>query len=361
MSGRPKATLVLTDIEREELKALTLRRKTAQALAQRARIVLACADGNDNQVVAARQRVTPQMVSKWRARFVEHRLDGLLDAPRSGAPRTIDDARVDAVIARTLESVPRGATHWSTRTMASATGLSQTAVSRIWRAFGLQPHRQETFKLSTDPMFVEKVRDIVGLYMDPPLMAMVLCVDEKSQIQALDRTQPLLPLAPGIPERRTHDYERHGTTTLFAALDIATGSVIGQMHRRHRSSEFLQFLRTVEASVPAVLDIHLVMDNYGTHKTASIRSWLARHPRIHVHFTPTSASWLNQVERWFATLTQRCIRRGTHRSTRQLEQTSREYLDINNAKPKPFVWSKTADDILASIERFCLRTSNSPH
>jgi len=223
MSGRPKATLVLTDTEREELNALTLRRKTAQALALRARIVLACADGNDNKVVAVRQRVTPQMVSKWRARFVEHRLDGLLDAPRSGAPRTIDDTRVDAVIAKTLESVPRGATHWSTRTMASATGLSQTAVSRIWRAFGLQPHRQETFKLSSDPMFVEKVRDIVGLYMDPPLMAMVLCVDEKSQIQALDRTQPLLPLAPGIPERRTHDYERHGTTTLFAALDIATG------------------------------------------------------------------------------------------------------------------------------------------
>ena len=246
MSGRPKSTLVLTDAEREQLKALTLRRKTA--LAMQARIVLACADGQDNKVVAARQYVTPQMVSKWRARFVEYRLDGLLDAPRSGAPRTIDDARVDAVIAKTLESVPRGATHWSTRTMASASGLSQTAVSRIWRAFGLQPHRQETFKLSSDPMFVEKVRDIVGLYMDPPLRAMVLCVDEKSQIQALDRTQPLLPLAPGIPERRTHDYERHGTTTLFAALDIATGLVIGEMHRRHRSSEFLQFLRTVEAS-----------------------------------------------------------------------------------------------------------------
>ena len=361
MSGRPKTTLVLTEAEREQLKALTLRRKTAQALALRARIVLACADGQDNKVVAARQRVTPQMVSKWRARFVQQRLDGLLDAPRSGAPRTIDDARVDAVIAKTLESMPRGATHWSTRTMASAAGLSQTAVSRIWRAFGLQPHRQETFKLSTDPMFVEKVRDIVGLYMDPPLMAMVLCVDEKSQIQALDRTQPLLPLAPGIPERRTHDYERHGTTTLFAALDIATGSVIGEMHRRHRSSEFLQFLRTVEANVPPILDIHLVMDNYGTHKTASIKSWLARHPRFHVHFTPTSASWLNQVERLFATLTQRCIRRGTHRSTRQLEQTIRQYLDINNAKPKPFIWSKTADDILASIERFCLRTSNSRH
>jgi len=225
----------------------------------------------------------------------------------------------------------------------------------------LQPHRQESFKLSTDPMFVEKVRDIVGLYMDPPLMAMVLCVDEKSQIQALDRTQPLLPLAPGIPERRTHDYMRHGTTTLFAALDIATGSVIGELHRRHRSTEFLKFLRTVEANVSPVLDIHLVMDNYGTHKTASIKSWRTRHPRFHVHFTPTSASWLNQVERWFATLTQRCIRRGTHRSTRELEQSIRNYLDINNTKPKPFVWSKTADEILASVERFCLRTSNSRH
>ena len=351
MSGRPKTTLVLTEAEREQLKALTLRRKTAQALALRARIVLACADGQDNKVVAARQRVTPQMVSKWRARFVQQRLDGLLDAPRSGAPRTIDDARVDAVIAKTLESMPRGATHWSTRTMASAAGLSQTAVSRIWRAFGLQPHRQETFKLSTDPMFVEKVRDIVGLYMDPPLMAMVLCVDEKSQIQALDRTQPLLPIAPGIPERRTHDYERHGTTTLFAALDIATGSVIGEMHRRHRSSEFLQFLRTIESNVPQALEIHLVMDNYGTHKTPAIKNWLTRHPRFHAHFTPTSASWLNQVERWFATLTLKYIRRSTHRSTRQLEQAIRHYIKVNNDDPKPFVWSKTADDILGMCQK----------
>jgi transposase len=341
--------------------ALTMRRKTAQALALRARIVLACADGTHNKVVAVRQRVTPQTVSKWRARFVEHRLDGLLDAPRPGAPRTIDDVRVDAVIAKTLESVPAGATHWSTRSMAREVGLSQTAVSRIWRAFGLQPHRQDTFKLSSDPLFVEKVRDIVGLYLDPPVKAMVLCVDEKSQIQALDRTQPLLPLAPGIPERRTHDYARHGTTTLFAALDIATGEVIGEVHRRHRSSEFLQFLRTIEANVPAQLNIHLVMDNYGTHKTPTIKAWFARHPRFHVHFTPTSASWLNQVERWFATLTQNYIRRGTHRSTRQLEQAIRQYLDIHNANPKPFVWAKSADDILASIERFCLRTSNSRH
>lgn len=359
MRGRPKEHLVLSDAEREQLVALTLRRKTAQALALRARIVLACADGADNKVVAVRQRVTPQTVSKWRTRFVEHRLDGLLDAPRTGAPRTIDDARVDAVIAKTLESVPKAATHWSTRTMAREMGLTQTAVSRIWRAFGLQPHRQETFKLSKDPLFVEKVRDIVGLYLDPPVKAMVLCVDEKSQIQALDRTQPILPLAPGLPERRTHDYMRHGTTTLFAALNIATGEVIGQLHRRHRSSEFLKFLRTIDANAPTDLDLHLVMDNYGTHKTPAVKAWLARHPRFHVHFTPTSASWLNQVERWFATLTEKQIRRGTHRSTNELEQAIRQYLEVNNANPKPFVWTKSADAILASIERFCLRISNS--
>jgi len=355
MSGRPKAPLVLTEAERKELVALTLRRKTGQALALRARIVLACAQGEDSRVVAARQRVSEQTVCKWRGRFVAQRVEGLLDAPRSGAPRSIDDARVDAVIARTLESVPSGATHWSTRTMAHAMGMSQTAISRIWRAFGLQPHRQETFKLSTDPMFVDKVRDIVGLYLDPPRRAMVLCVDEKSQIQALDRTQPMLPLAPGMPERRTHDYVRHGTTTLFAALDVATGRVIGETHRRHRSSEFLKFLRTIEANVPAELDIHLVMDNYGTHKTPTIRRWLAARPRFQVHFRPTSASWINQVERWFATLTECCIRRSTHRSTLQLEQSIREYLDVHNAAPRPFVWSKSADAILASIERFCNR------
>jgi transposase len=306
-------------------------------------------------------RVTPQTVSKWRGRFIADRVDGLLDAPRPGAPRTIADAQVDAVIARTLESVPANATHWSTRTMAREMALSQTAVSRIWRAFGLQPHRQETFKLSSDPLFVDKVRDIVGLYLDPPLKAMVLCVDEKSQIQALDRTQPILPLAHGVPERRTHDYMRHGTTTLFAALDIATGEVIGELHRRHRRSEFLKFLRTIDANVPPELDVHLVMDNYGTHKTSQINAWFARHPRFRVHFTPTSASWLNQVERWFATLTQKYIRRGTHRSTRQLEQAIRQYLELNNANPKPFVWAKSVDDILASIERFCLRISNSGH
>jgi transposase len=358
MRGRPKAELVLSESEREQLKALTLRRKTAQALALRARIVLACAEGIDNKTVSVKLRITQQTVSKWRARFVAHRLDGLLDAPRPGAPRTIDDSHVDAVIARTLESVPANATHWSTRTMAHEMNLSQTAVSRIWRAFGLQPHRQETFKLSNDPLFVDKVRDVVGLYLDPPLKAMVLCVDEKSQIQALDRTQPMLPLAPGIAERRTHDYMRHGTTTLFAALDIATGEVIGELHRRHRSSEFVQFLRTIDASVPSDLEVHLVMDNYGTHKTPSIKNWFARHPRFHVHFTPTSSSWLNQVERWFATLTEKYLRRGTHRSTRQLEDAIRHYLEVYNANPRPFVWSKSADDILASVERFCARVRN---
>ena len=359
--SRSKAEIVLNESERGQLEAWTRRRKTAQALASRSRIILECARGVDSKVVAQRLSVSQQTVSKWRNRFAVSRLDGLLDAPRSGAPRTIDDACVNAVIARTLATVPENATHWSTRSMAREMGLSQTAVSRIWRAFGLQPHRQEIFKLSTDPLFVEKVRDIVGLCLDPPVKAMVLCVDEKSQIQALDQTQPTLPLAPGIAERRTHDYQRHGTTTLFAALDVATGEVIGQLHRRHRSSEFLKFLRTIEASVPSDLDIHLVMDNYGTHKTSAIRNWFARHPRFHVHFTPTSASWLNQVERWFATLTEKQIRRGTHRSTRQLEDAIRNYLKLNNANPKPFVWTKSADDIMASIERFCLRISNSGH
>src|SRR5450631_4563356 len=350
MAGRPKAQVKMSATEREQLQAWARRRTTAQALALRSRIVLECAAGVANQDVASRLEVTPQTVSKWRNRFVGQRLDGLLDAPRPGAPRTLDDARIDAVIAMTLEQRPADATHWSTRTMARASGLSQTAVSRIWRAFGLQPHRQETFKLSTDPLFIDKVRDIVGLYLHPPLKAMVLCVDEKSQIQALDRTQPMLPLGPGIPARRTHDYARHGTTTLFAALDIATVEVIGELHRRHRSGEFLQFLRTIEANVPPQMDVHLVMDNYGTHKTPTIRAWFARNPRFHVHFTPTSASWLNQVERWFATLTQNYIRRGTHRSTRQLEQAIRNYLDVHNSDPKPFVWSKSAADILASVE-----------
>ena len=360
-AGRPLPKLELTVEENNRLAEWARRRTTAQALALRARIVLGCAQGATNSQVAKRLRVTLQTVGKWRQRFVAQRLDGLVDAPRPGQPRKISDAKVEEVLAMTLERRPKEATHWSTRLMAKATGLNQTAVLRIWQAFGLQPHRTETFKLSADPLFIDKVRDIVGLYLDPPLMGMVLCVDEKSQIQALDRTQPMLPLAPGLPERRTPDYVRHGTTTLFAALDVATGRVIGQTQRRHRSAEFLKFLRTVEANVPEVLDIHLVMDNYGTHKTDAIKRWLAARPRFHVHFTPTSASWLNQVERWFSTLTERCIRRATHRSTQALEKSIRQYVDLNNEDPTPFVWTKTAEDILASIERFCLRTSQSGH
>src|SRR6476659_10484946 len=360
-TGRPIAPLVLSSDERAYLERQVRRRRVARSLSERRRVILRCADGVPSKSVANELGVHEHTVGKWRRRFLKDRIEGLLDEARPGRPRTIEDDQVAAVIERTLRSTPKDATHWSIRSMATTTGYSHTTIRRIWHAFGLQPHRQETFKLSSDPLFVDKVRDIVGLYLDPPLKAMVLCVDEKSQIQALDRTQPILPLAPGIPERRTHDYMRHGTTTLFAALDIATGEVIGELHRRHRSSEFLQFLRTIEVNVPSDLDVHLVMDNYGTHKTPTIRNWFARHPRFHVHFTPTSASWLNQVERWFATLTEKYIRRGTHRSTRQLEQAIKQYLDINNAKPKPFQWVKTADDILAGVERFCLRTSNSRH
>ena len=351
----------LTVEENNRLMEWTRRRKTSQALALRARIVLACQRNRSNREVAERLRITPQTVGKWRSRFLEKGLDGLLDEPRPGAPRTISDEAVEQVIAKTLHDKPRDATHWSSRTMAKASGLSQTAVIRIWRSFGLQPHRTETFKLSTDPLFIEKVRDIVGLYLNPPDRALVLCVDEKSQIQALDRTQPILPMMPGVPERRTHDYSRHGTTTLFAALNVATGKVIGQLHRRHRAKEFLEFLRTIEGAVPAKLDVHLVLDNYGTHKTPSVQRWLTRHPRFHLHFTPTSASWLNQVERWFAQLTEKQIRRGTHRSTVALEEAIRQYLKIYNKDPKPFAWAKTADQILDSIKRFCMRTSNSGH
>ena len=361
MTGRPKAELVLNPDEKEQLASWSRRRKTAQALAFRSRIVLECAKGLTNNEVAEKLHTSNQTVCKWRSRFVQFRLEGLQDSPRSGAPRSVDDKKVEEVITKTLESTPKDATHWSTRTMAAQTGVSQRTIQRIWKAFGLQPHRQETFKLSTDPLFVEKTRDIVGLYMEPPMKAMVLCVDEKSQIQALDRTQPILPLAPGITERRTHDYMRHGTTTLFAALDIVTGKVIGELHRRHRSSEFLKFLRTIDKNTPPEMDLHLIMDNYGTHKTEKVKNWLNRHPRFHVHFTPTSASWLNQVERWFATLTQKQIRRGTHRSTQALEKSIREYLKMYNDEPKPFVWTKSADEILESIARFCQRTSGSAH
>jgi transposase len=359
--GRQLKELKLTGAESEQLVEWTRRHKTSQALALRSRIVLACAQGADNSEVARRYDVTRQTVGKWRRRFLEHRLDGLLDEPRPGAPRKLDGARIERLIATTLNEKPRQATHWSTRLMAAKLGLSQTTVSRAWRAFGLQPHRVETFKLSTDPLFIDKVRDIVGLYLNPPTKALVLCVDEKSRIQALDRTQPLLPLALGVAERRTHDYKRHGTTSLFAALDLATGRVIGELHRRHRSQEFLAFLRTIEANVPPELDVHLILDNYGTHKTPSVKAWFARHPRFHVHFTPTSASWLNLVERFFALLSTRQIKRGIHRSTREPENAIRAYLDMHNQNPKPFMWTKTADEILASVARFCNRISDSVH
>jgi transposase len=359
--GRPTKPIVLKAEERSKLQEWARRPKTAQRLALRARIVLRCADGRENRQVARELRITDQTVCKWRERFRVNGLEGLADEPRPGAPRKISDAQVEALITRTLESTPEQGTHWSTRTIAQATGMSQSAISRIWRAFSLQPHRVETFKLSTDPFFVEKVRDIVGLYLNPPERALVLCVDEKSQVQALDRTRPILPLRPGVPARQTHDYIRNGTTSLFAALDVATGKVIGSCHRRHRHQEFLRFLERIDEAVPAQLDIHLVMDNYGTHKMPKVKRWFARHPRYHVHFTPTSASWLNQVERFFGLLTDKRIRRGTFGSVRELEAAIRDYLAHHNQTSKPFTWTATADSILKKIARFCLRTSDSGH
>jgi transposase len=359
--GRPVPPIVLTTDERETLERWARRPTTAQALALRARLVLRCAAGETATAIACDVHVTKQMVGKWRGRFLARRLDGLLDEPRPGVPRKITDAHVERVLTTTLESTPRDATQWSTRSLAQHCDMSQTAIARIWKAFALRPDRVESFKLSKDPLFIDKVRDIVGLYLDPPARALLLSVDEKSQIQALDRTAPLLPMRPGQAERRTHDYVRHGTTSLFAALDVATGRVIGECHRRHRSREFLRFLETIDHAVPANLDVHLILDNYGTHKTAQVRRWFARHPRFHVHFTPTSASWLNLVERWFATLTQKQIKRGVHRSTRALETAIREYLTVSNEAPKPFVWHKTADEILAKVAGFCQRISNSGH
>jgi transposase len=354
-TGRPKAPLVLTDDERAKLQSWANRPTSAQRLALRARLVLACAAGTDNKGVAQTLRITPQTVAKWRKRFVEERLDGLADEPRPGAPRSLSDAQIEAVITHTLESKPDNATHWSTRAMAERTGLTQSAIVRIWHAFGLQPHKSETFKLSTDPFFVEKVRDVVGLYLNPPERAIVLSVDEKSQVQALDRTQPLLPLGPGQAERHTHDYERHGTTSLFAALDVATGKVIGQCYRRHRQQEFVRFLEQIDATIPVEegVTIHLVLDNYGTHKTPRVKRWLQRHPRYVVHFTPTSASWLNQVERFFAEITEKRIRRGVFRSVAALEAAIKDYLENHNQDPKPFVWTATADLIFKKIQKTC--------
>ena len=353
--------LVLTDAEIAQLTAWSRRPTTARALAERAQIILASATGAPNLTVAEAVGVTFQTVGKWRHRFLAARLDGLVDAPRPGAPRTITEGDVERVIRKTLEERPAEATHWSTRLMASAAGVTQTAVVRIWHAYGLQPHRAETFKLSTDPLFVDKVRDVVGLYLDPPERALVLCVDEKTQVQALDRTAPLLQLGVGQPERRTHDYTRHGTTSLFAALDVATGKVIAECHQRHRAKEFRHFLNTIEATVPTDLHIHLILDNYGTHKAPTVKRWLAQHPRYHLHFTPTSSSWLNQVETWFSLLTQRELRRGVHRSVPELEAALLGYADRTNKTAKPFSWTKTADEILQSVKRFCMHTSNSGH
>ena len=355
-TGRPKAELVLTEAERTVLERYVRRGTTAQRLSMRAQIVLLCAEGLDNTKVSRRLRTTAHTVGKWRARFVEARLDGVLDEPRPGAPRAISDEQVEAVVVKTLESTPKGATHWSTRQMATAVGLSHDSIHRIWQSFGLKPHRTEGFQLSKDPLLIDKVRDVVGLYMSPPDHALVLCVDEKSQIQALNRTQPLLPLRPGQAERRTPDYERHGTTTLFAALNILSGKVIGECHARHRAVEFRKFLDRIDATVPANLDVHLVLDNYATHKAPIIKAWLAKRPRYHLHFTPTHGSWLNQVERWFGLLTQRQIKRGAHKSVAALKAAIEDFLTAHNDSPKPFVWTKSADDILASIARFATRT-----
>ena len=344
------------------LERLARRRRSAAGLAQRCRIVLECARGDTNTAVAARLGVSVPTVRRWRGRYAERGVDGLLDEPRPGQPRKISDEQVEEVIVKTLETEPPdGGTHWSTRRMATATGLNQTAISRIWRAFGLQPHRVEHWKLSKDPLFLEKVRDIVGLYLDPPERAVVLCVDEKSQIQALDRSAPILPLLPGTPQRMSHDYKRNGTSSLFAALDAATGNVIRQLHNHHRAIEFKRFLQKIDKEVPAELDVHLILDNYSTHKTPAINKWLAAHPRFHLHFTPTSGSWLNLVERWFGELTARKLRRGVHRSVKELNADIDDWADRWNEDPKPYVWVKTADEILDNLAGYCNTINASGH
>jgi transposase len=361
MAMAPAVSIELTSEERAQLEAWARRRTSAQALALRARVVLLAAEGWNNTEIAQRLGVHRPMVRKWRSRFAEHRLDGLTDEPRPGRPRTVTDEQVEAVIVKTLESTPKDATHWSTRSMAREVGLTQSAVLRIWKAFGLQPHRQQSWKLSKDPLFIDKVRDVVGLYLNPPERAVVLCVDEKSSIQALDRTAPILPMLPGVPERATHDYKRSGTSSLYAALDITTGKVIGALHSRHRAIEFKKFLQAIDREVPDELAVHLVLDNSSTHKTPAIKRWLAAHPRFVLHFTPTSSSWLNLVERWFGELTTKKLRRGTHRSVRALNADIRAWIDAWNEDPKPFVWTKTADQILESIARYCNRINASGH
>jgi transposase len=351
----------LSEEERVQLESWARRRSSAQALAQRSRVVLLAAEGLNNSEIAVRLGVHRPMVRKWRSRFAEYRVDGLIDEPRPGKPRTITDEQVEEVIVKTLESTPKDATHWSTRSMAREVGLTQSAVLRIWQAFGLQPHREETWKLSKDPQFVAKVRDVVGLYLNPPERAVVLCVDEKSQIQALDRTAPILPMLPGTPQRATHDYKRAGTSSLYAALDITTGQVIGSLHARHRAIEFKKFLQTLDREVPGELDVHVILDNSSTHKTPAIKKWLLAHPRFVLHFTPTSSSWLNLVERWFSELTNKKLRRGTHRSVRQLNTDIRAWIDTWNENPRPYVWTKTADQILDSISHYCNRINASGH
>ena len=355
------AEIVLTADERAELEGWARRRTSAAGLAMRSRIVLAAADGGTNTDLAERLGLSITTVRRWRNRFVVDRLDGLLDEPRPGRPRVVGDERIKDLITTTLETTPPDATHWSTRSMAEHLGLSQSMVSRVWRAFGLAPHKQDSWKLSKDPQFVEKVRDVVGLYLDPPERAVVLCVDEKTQIQALNRTAPVFPMLPGTPARATHDYVRHGTSSLYAALDLATGKVIGSLHSRHRAREFLAFLKKIDADVPADLDCHVVLDNASTHKTPAVKRWLTSHPRFVLHFTPTSSSWLNLVERWFAELTTKKLRRGTHTSVRQLNTDIRVWIDTWNDNPRPYVWTKTADQILASIGNYCTRINDSGH
>ncbi|MGH3969824.1 MAG: IS630 family transposase [Mycobacterium sp.] len=357
--GRPKMELTLTDPEREQLLRWERRRKSSQALALRSRIVLACAQGAANKDVAAICGVSANTVCKWRRRCCELRLDGLSDDPRPGRPATITAERVEEVLVATLESTPENATHWSRSKMAARSGLSESTIGRIWRAFELKPHRIDTFKLSTDPLFVEKVYDVVGVYLNPPEGAVVLSVDEKSQVQALARSQPAFPMMPGMCERRTHDYLRHGTTSLFAAFNTAEGTVISSTHRRHRAVEFKKFLTKIDSQVPDHLDVHLIVDNYGTHKSPAIRAWLTQHPRFHMHYTPTYSSWINQVERWFAYLTDDLLRRSDHRSVQALEKDIRDWVAGWNENPKPFIWTKTAEQILASLSRFLQRATTS--